>query len=236
MFINDRPNGEFAIILKKNYEEWKRQGLSNNGYFIIFDSFMGSYKLKNISGNALKLYIYFGINSKNMTGEVWHSNKSIATYFEKSERTIRDWVKELEDMHLIRRMQLKFNGEAHTYIQPYILENIVLGNNNQSKNELNYTYKYRIKNAIFRESLDLKTFEKYICDGVHRVFLNANIKVTEKYFEIILSIKPTVQQLRKMGYEIKNSTDLFNQFVTRYEYTKSDGSLGVSTQLFERHK
>ena len=118
-FIKKYNNKDMAIIYKKNYEVWKKEGLANYGYFILFNGLITSNKLVGISGNALKLYIYLGIYSKNMTGEVWHSNYKIAKYFGKSERTIRNWMKELEELNLINRMQLAFNGESHTFLQTY---------------------------------------------------------------------------------------------------------------------
>lgn len=117
--IKKYSNKDKAVIYKKNYEFWKKEGLDNYGYFIIFNGFITSNKLVNINGNALKLYIYLGMYSKNMTGEVWHSNYKIAKYFNKSERTIRNWMRELEDLNLIKRMQLEFNGESHTFLQTY---------------------------------------------------------------------------------------------------------------------
>lgn len=112
-------NPEKAKLYRSNYEIWKKHSLETNGYFVIFNGLIESEKLKKISGNALKLYIYLGIHSKNFTGEVWHSNKTISKYFGKSERTVRDWMKELEDLNLIRRMRLKYNGEPHVFLQPY---------------------------------------------------------------------------------------------------------------------
>lgn len=120
--IHDLSNKDKSAIYKTNYKLWKSKALEENGYFIIFDGFVENNSLKNISGNALKLYIYLGIYSKNMTGEVWHSNARIAKYFGKSERSVRNWMKELEDLNLIKRMQLEFNGQAHNYLQPYKLK------------------------------------------------------------------------------------------------------------------
>lgn len=115
------PNKDLSKLMKKNYEIWKQNGLANNGYFIIFDGFLENNKLRNISGGALKLYIYLGLNAKNMTGEVWHSIPRIAKYFGKSERTINNWIAELEKLNLIKRMQMEVNGVSYTYIQPYEL-------------------------------------------------------------------------------------------------------------------
>lgn len=121
MSFKKLTNSQKAELYKRNYSTWKQTGLDDNSYFLIFKGFIESNKLKNISGNALKLYIYLGMYSKNNTGEVWHSTNTIAKYFDKSERTIRTWSKELEDIHLIKKMQLEFNGISHTYLQPYNL-------------------------------------------------------------------------------------------------------------------
>ncbi|WP_420685972.1 helix-turn-helix domain-containing protein [Bacillus cereus] len=112
-------NKRKAKLYKENYKKWKEYSLNENGFFVIFSGFVEENKLKKISGNALKLYIYLGMYSKNMTGEVWHSTTTISTYFGKSERTIRGWMKELEDQHLIKRMRLEFDGQPHVFLQPY---------------------------------------------------------------------------------------------------------------------
>lgn len=125
-------NKEKAVLFKENYKYWKESSLESNGFFVIFNGFMESGKLKKVSGNALKLYIYLGLNSKNYTGEVWHSNKTISKYFGRSERTIREWMKELEDLNLIKRMQLEFNGNSYTFLQPYDAGNSIRNLNEKS--------------------------------------------------------------------------------------------------------
>lgn len=112
-------NIDKSLILRNNYKSWKFNSLDNVGYFIVFQGFEESKKLKNISGNALKLYIFLGIHANNYEGIVWYSTKTIANYFEKSERTIRAWLKELDDMELITRMRLKYDGTVYTYLLPY---------------------------------------------------------------------------------------------------------------------
>jgi len=104
---------------KRNYSEWKKNAINENGFFIIFNGFLESNILKNINGNALKLYIFFGIHSKNETGESFYSIKEIAKYFNKSERTISTWINQLEKARLIERYQLSYDEVAHTYLQPY---------------------------------------------------------------------------------------------------------------------
>ena len=117
--IQDLTNKQKAQLYKDNFKFWKERSLQENGFFVIFNGFLETGNLKKISGNALKLYLYLGINARNSTGEVWHSNKTIAKYFGKSERTIRGWMKELEDLNFIKRMQLEYDGLAHVYLQPY---------------------------------------------------------------------------------------------------------------------
>lgn len=113
-------NKNKSIVLRRNYKMWKTVSLSDSGYFVIFQGFAENNLLKNISGNALKLYIYLGLYSNNYEGIVWHSNSVIAKYFERSERTIRLWMKELEDNNLIVRMRLKYDGNVYTFLKPYI--------------------------------------------------------------------------------------------------------------------
>lgn len=120
MNFNNLRNRDKSLILRNNFRSWKFTSLSEAGYFVIFQGFAESYKLKKISGNALKLYVYLGIHANNYEGIVWHCNETIAKYFEKSERTIRTWMKELEDMQLIKRMRLKYDGRVYTYMQPYM--------------------------------------------------------------------------------------------------------------------
>lgn len=224
MGLNRISNKQYADLLKKNYKEWKKEGLSKGGYFIIFNGFLAKNKLKNISGNALKLYIYLGLNSKNMTGEVWHSNKSIAKYFGKSERTIRNWMKELEDMHLIKRIQLEYSGVAHTFLQPYELD----------ENKRKFVYRYRLKNKNYREKINLTEYSKAIIDGVHHIFPNVEVNVYPGCFDLITDTELNSSDLRKMGHEIKIRDKRFEKFIVKYKYVRNDGSLAISTQLFER--
>ncbi|MHB1043342.1 MAG: helix-turn-helix domain-containing protein [Eubacteriales bacterium] len=105
-------------FLTNSYGEWKTKGLEKGGYFVIFNGFKTPF-LKKISGKALKLYIYFGIHSGNYTGESWHSIETIAGFFGVSIRTVQNWVKELEELGLIERLQKKPNSVAYTYLKTY---------------------------------------------------------------------------------------------------------------------
>lgn len=227
--LTKKTNKELSEIMKKNHTIWKKQGLAKGGYFVIFNGFLNSNKLKNISGNALKLYIYLGINSNSKTGEVWHSNKKIAKYFDKSERTIRNWMKELEDLNLIKRMQLKFNGESHTYLQTYSLED-------EENNKEIYKYKYRLKNSEYRKIVDLNKYKDGILEGISKIIKDCYVNIYKTYFEI-KSYKPIDKKiLRIIGKSIKDTTPEFELFTMTYTYKKKDGTEGKSNQLFERIK
>lgn len=112
-------NAKKSDILKKDYEKWKNKSLQEQGYFPVFSSIKENFILREISGNALKLYIYLGLHVKNNTGECWISIDTMAKYFNKSPRTISTWIKELEDKELIERMQMQKNGVAYTFLRPY---------------------------------------------------------------------------------------------------------------------
>lgn len=112
-------NKNKAMIQKNNYSNWKKDSLDNNGFFVIFNGFLEKEYLKNISGGALKLYVYLGINSNNTTGESFYKLTSIANYFGVSERTVSNWFKELLKLRLIERYQLELNGVSHTYLNVY---------------------------------------------------------------------------------------------------------------------
>jgi len=119
MKFNQLPNYRKKEILQKNYYSWKKGILKDEGFFPIFQSFKDEKLLKNLSGNALKLYLYIGLRSKNETGETWVTIDTMSKYFEKSPRTISNWIKELENNKLIIRFQLESNGPAYTFLTPY---------------------------------------------------------------------------------------------------------------------
>lgn len=116
---SDLSNIAKVELSKKNYSKWKQESLNHKGFFVIFNGFLESDILQKINGNALKLYIFFGIHSNNETGESYYSIKSISKYFKKSERTINNWISELERLNLIQRYQLQHNNVSHTLLQPY---------------------------------------------------------------------------------------------------------------------
>lgn len=107
-------NMERNRIIMERYNDIELRASDYAKHFDIFKSLLESGKLKTISGNALKFYIYLWLNHKKYFGYKWHSDKEITNYFGKSERTIRGWMKELEDFKLIERRSLKRKGKMYT--------------------------------------------------------------------------------------------------------------------------
>lgn len=107
----------------REYKDFKEAALANIGYFPVFLSFKSSGLLREISGNALKLYILLGLSTDNWNGETWVSLETIAEYFKKSKRTVSNWANELEELKLITRMQFEYNGACHTFLRPYGVNN-----------------------------------------------------------------------------------------------------------------
>ncbi|MBU3180658.1 hypothetical protein [Clostridium psychrophilum] len=95
--------------------------------------------------------------------------------------------------------------------------------------------KYRLKDVTNRKSVILTGHSKNITAGVTFVFLHANVKVHNNYFEIV-GMPATVSNgdLRKMGQEIANRDTVLHNLAKVYNYTRSDGTSGKSVQLFEQ--
>lgn len=108
-----------AQSLITEYQQWKTKRIEEPGWFPIFIEIKNNHFLKDISGNALKLYIYFGLHSKNSTGVSWHSLETIGEYFNKSPRTISHWIEELKKAGLIDRIQIDRSTTAITFLKPY---------------------------------------------------------------------------------------------------------------------
>ena len=113
------PNYQKAQSFEKQYSDWKSASLNKGGYFPVFTAFKERFLLKELSGNAVKLYLYLGLYSGNDTGKTWISIESMAKYFGKSPRTVSNWLRELEEAKLIERMQMEKDGVSHTFLRPY---------------------------------------------------------------------------------------------------------------------
>lgn len=112
-------NVENASLLEKDFKNWKTSSLEKGGYFPVFLALKEEFLLRELSGGAVKLYLYLGLHSGNMTGRTWVSIETMARYFNKSPRTISNWLLELEKFKLIERMQMEMNGVSNTFLRPY---------------------------------------------------------------------------------------------------------------------
>lgn len=117
--FDNLPNHQKSEFLEEEYSEWKTASLEKGGYFPVFVAFKENFVLQKLSGNAIKLYLYLGLHTGNETGKTWVSIENMATYFKKSPRTISNWLHELEEAKLIKRMQMKKNGVSYTFLRPY---------------------------------------------------------------------------------------------------------------------
>ncbi|MGN7170848.1 helix-turn-helix domain-containing protein [Paenibacillus cellulositrophicus] len=105
--------------LRENHQSWKKKNHANRvGFFPIFNDFKYTH-LSEISGGALKAYIYFGVHANNNTGECWHSAEKMGQYFGVDIRTIKKWIAELEERNLIERIQVGYHRVANTFLIPY---------------------------------------------------------------------------------------------------------------------
>lgn len=105
---------------REKYSTWKKNKKDIKlGYFSIYKSFCDEKILRDLSGNALKLYIYLGIHAKTDTGESWHSIDRIAEYFGCDKRSISRWFNELEEKRLVARIQKGYHRAANTFLLPY---------------------------------------------------------------------------------------------------------------------
>lgn len=222
-------NKQKANRLKENYSKWKKDSFEEYGYFVIFNGFKETNKLKNISGNALKLYIYLGLNSNNTTGEVWHGNDTIAKYFNKSERTIRLWMKELDDLKLIKRFQLKFNEESHTFLQPYI-------NSKYVDSSEKYTYTYRLKNSQYREIINLKEYRESISNAILEYIPKCYVKVGYNSFTISSYSPIEKKYLKNINKKILSENKELEKYKKVYVYKTKEGTMKLNSYLFERIK
>lgn len=106
--------------LRLDYGKWRKEKKdSKAGFFVVYNDLFIGGKLRDIKGNALKLFIYLGIHANNESGECWHSVEKISSYFGMDTRTVNRALKDLEDIGLIVRIQKGFKRVANTFLKPY---------------------------------------------------------------------------------------------------------------------
>ena len=100
------------------YFNWRKSQFNNKTpFFPIFKDFMPY--LKTLTPGAVSLFIFLGLKSNNKLGTSFYKIETISKFFDRSPRTISNWIKDLEDAHLIIRKQKKVNSVSITYLLPY---------------------------------------------------------------------------------------------------------------------
>lgn len=118
-------NASVAQRYKEGYTQWRnfRKEVKENYYIIPKE--LEEY-LPYINSRALSLYLYYCLNSRNETGESWHSINTIAEKMNVSSRSVNTWNNDLEKAGLIVRLNDRHNSKT-TFLLPlsnyYILEN-----------------------------------------------------------------------------------------------------------------
>jgi len=121
--------------LREDYTLWKNELQKLNKPFFMIHSDFKHIFLKDISGGALKLYLFLGFNSKYYTGESWYTVEQVGAFFKKDPRTVANWFKELEDKGLIFRGQKGIMMKANTFLKPYGFKFDEMETGAQSNNE-----------------------------------------------------------------------------------------------------
>lgn len=139
-FFSEESSKKNKIFNEKreSYAAWKKELQEMNKPFFMIPTDFKNIFLKDISGGALKLFLFLGFYSKYNTGESWYTIEQVASFFEKDPRTIANWFKELEDRGLIFREQKGYMMKANTFLRPFgfrIVE-IEAGNQTDYKNVL----------------------------------------------------------------------------------------------------
>lgn len=112
----DIPNNESDFL--KNYHDLWRKDLKdrNENFLMLYKDF--SNFLPELSTGALKLYLFYGFNAKNETGESWYSIDTISEKLATTPRSINSWNLELEKLGLIYRSSENKSSKT-TFLVPY---------------------------------------------------------------------------------------------------------------------
>lgn len=116
---NLEDKNEIFNNLRREHEIWKQDLQEMNKPFFMIPTDFSPIFLKDISGGALKLYLFLGFHSKYKTGESWYTIEQIARFFEKDPRTVAGWFNELEQLGLIFRAQKGIMMKANTFMRPF---------------------------------------------------------------------------------------------------------------------
>ena len=133
----NEPSNDKHSLMCEQYDTWrKNQDKSQLGskFFILFKDFEDH--LRDIPPGPLKLYLYYGFNSKNETGISWHSIDTIKDYFNVSEQTINNWNSELIKRGLIERESKGNSRNKTTYLLPFSMNYIKEKDTSRMNNDI----------------------------------------------------------------------------------------------------
>ena len=133
----NEPSNDQHSLMCEQYDTWrKNQDKSQLGskFFILFKDFEDH--LRDIPPGPLKLYLYYGFNSKNETGISWHSIDTIKDYFNVSEKTINNWNSELIKRGLIERESKGNSRNKTTYLLPFSMNYIKEKDTSRMNNDI----------------------------------------------------------------------------------------------------
>ncbi|HEU4963476.1 MAG TPA: helix-turn-helix domain-containing protein [Bacilli bacterium] len=106
--------------LREQHQRWRKWLMGRRGFVqIYYDEFLEIVRRENVSGNAVRLYLFLAKHADWETGELRVSVQRIEGFFDCSKRTVLNWLKELEEAKLIKRIQAAPNRFAFTYLLPY---------------------------------------------------------------------------------------------------------------------
>lgn len=120
-FFSEELNKKNKIFgeQREQYAAWRSELQEINKPFFMIPSDFKHLFLQDISGGALKLFLFLGFHSKYNTGESWYTVEQVGAFFKKDPRTVANWFKELEDKGLIFRGQKGIMMKANTFLKPF---------------------------------------------------------------------------------------------------------------------
>lgn len=117
--VINSDSDELIIKFSNPHKEWRQWCFQNKkGFFPVFTPEFVD-KFKEVSGNALRLYLYLGAHINNREGYTLLAIETIAKEYKATKRTVHNWFQELRDNRLLLRIQPGFKQPTYTYLLPY---------------------------------------------------------------------------------------------------------------------
>ena len=101
--------------LREQYCSWTENHQQRGTRAFPIYEYFHAEQLADLSGGALKLYIYLGLYSDPMTGECTQTTEVIAETLGVEPYTVKKWLNELKGKGLVE----KIRGTSYTFLLPY---------------------------------------------------------------------------------------------------------------------